>query len=214
MKLPLAFKRTAADRQRAEVAASATAAARLVELRAARDQILHDDTDDLGAVVDADAKVAGQEAIVRVHQERIAQLDRELRDERTAERERRKAAVIEKVAQGFAARTAAADKLERALANLAAAYSAYVEASRNATAAWDTSVLPALRGEFATVDNTATWLGATLRIEAASAQVMLSECGIRTEGLAQRAGDYATGFLESLRAAPLPPFEDEESEAA
>jgi hypothetical protein len=212
--MKLLFKRAVADRQRAEVAASATAAAKLAELRAERDRVLNADTDDLAGVVAADAAVAAQEKIVAIHQQRLQSLDAELQQERTAERERRKAAVIEKVAQGFAARTAAAEKLERALANLAASYNGYVETSRNATAAWDTSVLPALRGEFATVDNTATWLGATLRIEVGSASVMLAEAGVRTEGLGRRAGDYAASFIESLKEAPLPEaFEDEERAA-
>jgi hypothetical protein len=214
MKLPLPFKRDAATRLRAETAASASAAAKLAELRNQRDAVLHGDHDDLVGVVAADAAVSAQEAICRVHQERLAQLDRELATERTAERQKRKAAAIEVIVQNFAARTSAAEKLERALANLAAAYNGCVEASRNATAGWDGRVLPPLRGEFATTDNIAAWLAATLRIEPASAHVMLSEAGVRTEGFAQRQIAFAESFLVSLRAAPLPETFDDDQEAA
>jgi len=213
MKLPL-FKRSTADRLRAETAASASAAARLVDLRADRDHILNSDTDDLAAVIAADAAVAAQEKIVVIHQQRMQSLDRELRDERTADREKRKATVVEKVAQGFAARTKAAADLEAALAKLADAYLKYIEASRSATAAWDGSLLPPQAGQFALSENITSVLAMQLRIEPGSAHVMLSECGVRTEGIAQRAASFSESFIQSLREAPLPEtFEDEERAA-
>jgi hypothetical protein len=214
MKLPLPFKRDAATRLRAETAASASAAAKLAELRTERDRILHNDTDDLAGVVAADAAVSAQEAIVRVHQQRLQSLDAELRNERQAEREKRKTEAVAVLEKNFARRTRTAAELEAALANLAACYMKYLEANRSATTPWPSDLFPQQRGQYAINDNLGSWLAATLRIEAASAHVMISEAGVRTAGIAEREASFAAGFIQSLREAPVPDEQQLDDEVA
>jgi hypothetical protein len=92
---PFSTKQTAVDRQRQAVAASATAAAKLGELRGERERYLTSDGfDNLDALVALDAKIAGQEQICRVHQQRLTALDAEVKAEHRVELERQKAAAL------------------------------------------------------------------------------------------------------------------------
>jgi hypothetical protein len=123
MKTPLfGTKPTALDRQRRAVAASATATAKLAELRAERERHLTTDQfDNLDTLVALDAKIAGQEQICRVHQQRLAALDLEVKAEHRAELERQKTAALVEIEKKYAAISAAAAGVDKALAAPAAA---------------------------------------------------------------------------------------------
>lgn len=124
MRLP--FKRDTAAALRKEQAASAAAAAKLTELRAERERVLHAETDDLTAVIAIDAAIAAPQRIVAVHSERLAAIERELAREREAERQQRKIAAVAVIERNFATRIVAAGELHKALVNLTDRYNKYV----------------------------------------------------------------------------------------
>jgi hypothetical protein len=116
MKLPGLLKRDPSAALNKEVADSATAAAKLASMRAAREAVLLDT--DLSKIIELDAAIATAERVCTIHQSRIAAFNAELRKERQAERQQLKEAAIAALEPGLAAHIASAGKLEAALINL------------------------------------------------------------------------------------------------
>jgi hypothetical protein len=219
MKIPL-LKRDAAARQRAETASCATASAKLAELRAERERILHADHDDLSKVIAIDAAVSPQEKICAVHQERLAAISRELARERQGEREKRKVAAVADVEKHFAAQTARAAEMEKAVAHLSECAIRYREAVRDTSnCPWPHDLLPDASDRYSPYrrnegDNIFQQIAAALRIEPGSVWGALPEAGKRVAGMAERSAEAAAAFIANLRDAPLPEVFDNNDEAA
>jgi hypothetical protein len=206
-------KRDTAGRLRAETAASATAAAKVVELRAERDGALHADGDDLAAIVRLDAKVSEQERICSLYRERIAGLDRELAKEHQAERQKLKGAAIAALEPGLAAHIASAGKLEAALINFQACLEQYEETSGGWGSPWRFDLFPPA-GEFLRQEHMSAGIARDLRIERGqSLKIGIGHAVANIKGLSEYTATRAATFLADLRAATLPPEGDAEEAA-
>lgn len=198
---PFSTKPTAVDRQRQAVAASATAAAKLAELRDQRAAKLRsDDFDDLSGLVELDGRIAAQETICRTYQERLVALDREVVAERQAQREKDKAAILVEMEKKFAAITAAATSVDRAIDALAAAHAQFREAEAAARADWPSHLL---RSRPDTTDHKLR-RGLTGAFRA-NLNVVLDPSNLAGhERLAEGIASYYASALQDLRTESLP----------
>jgi hypothetical protein len=216
MKLP--FQRDAAARLKAETAASATAAAKLAELRQEREKILHGDVDNLAGVVAADAAVAAQEQIVRIHQERLAGLNREMAREQHAERLRRKEAALAAQEKNQRAFADAASDLERVGAEFADVYRRYEQARSLFETPWPADLFPARTGVWKYIgggnvmDQIANQL--SRRRVRMNGNDLITYLVNDVEGLGEKAIANGKELIAKLRAAPLPAAPEADEEAA
>jgi hypothetical protein len=140
MKLPL--RRTTAERLKAETAASATAAAKLAELRAERQRLLIE-TEDNDAIVEIDKQIVATERAIRISQDRLAALDAALKEEHRAQRQREHEAAMAAFTKATVRPRMLAADLEKCIQQLGDLLDRLLESREEVFASWpETLVRP------------------------------------------------------------------------
>jgi hypothetical protein len=134
MKLPFTTRDTASLLQK-EIAAEAEAAAKLVDMRAARAQALLE-TDNLAVIEKLDADIVVVQRQISIHQDRILALDARGNDEAAEAHAKEYAAGVALIERLTPMREQAAGEVEGAIVALASAVRKFVEVSGSIVNQW------------------------------------------------------------------------------
>jgi hypothetical protein len=195
----------AAQRIATERAAVAEIEREIAELEQQRTARLVSDDDPAEAL-----KLAGRiaEAYRRLETrfDRIKALESHGRRERTNRRQQQKAEALATFEKGFADRSGAAARLDKAIAEFAGAVSAYQEACRKPFASWSRDLFPDIRLYEATSYNYAgSRIAAALRMQSpGAAHALLTGLPARLGKFEDQDRERAASLIEDIRNAPLP----------
>lgn len=205
----------AAAKIASELEAIASLEREIVDLEQQRGTALLAD-DDAGDAVKLAEKIAAARRRLDTRHDRVAALRMQGRREHTDRRQQAKAEALAVFEKGFADRSGAAARLDKAIVEFAAALSAYQEACRKPFASWSRDLFPDIRLFEGTSFNYAgSRIAHALRMQSPGAAHALFT------GLPGRVGKFedqdrerAASLIEDIRNAPLPDRHDIEGEAA